>query len=294
MEDFIRQYFVAPILERSGYNAVNTLAYAAIALVSLYAIWRFMKGRGFDFSSKEFLYGTAAFVLFGSTARVLTDLSDSGLMAAAANAPGALGAVYGMVEQSRIFEYGYLTVTPGIYIVVAALFLLSIAVGLKLRRPMLPAYAGIALWLPCILLLLPFGAHYPYVALGVLLAAAGSAAAYFLLSKAAKMKLGLHEKLAIAGQALDGAATFVVIDVFAPAVGRGYFEQHVLSAGIGDATPLGYLLFFAVKVALASAIAYFISKEKMDRADKSLVLVVVAIMGFAPGIRDLLRMLAGT
>ena len=49
-----------------------------------------------------------------------------------------------------------------------------------------------------------------------------------------------------------------------------------------------------MKVALATAIVYFLGKEKMDARDKALVLIVVAIMGFAPGMRDLLRMLAGT
>ena len=70
--------------------------------------------------------------------------------------------------------------------------------------------------------------------------------------------------------------------------------RFVRSSGIGTATPLGFFLFFLVKIALASAIVYFIRKEKMDKSDLALVLLVVAIMGFAPGIRDALRMLCGT
>ena len=276
---FAEDYFVNPIFERTGYNLVNTVVYAAIALGALYLIWKFLKRKGFDFASKDFLYGVGAFVLFGSTARVLTDLSDAG---------HSLGVL------SPIFGYGYLTVTPGIYIVTAMLFLFSIAIGRAMKQPRFPVYAGLLLWLPCLLLLIPFMQNFGYFLLGTAIAAAGALVSYFLLKKFAKQELGLHEKLAILGQALDGAATFIVIDVFSKASGKGYFEQHVLSGGIGTATPLGFFLFFAVKVALATAIVYFLGKEKMDARDKALVLIVVAIMGFAPGMRDLLRMLAGT
>ena len=159
---------------------------------------------------------------------------------------------------------------------------------------MVVLYAGLMLWLPCALLLLPFVQYLPYFALAIGIAAAGWLAATWALERFGKRKLDLHEKLAIAGQALDGAATYVVIDIFGKMAGKQYFEQHVLSSGIGEATPLGFFLFFAVKVALASAIVYFLSKEKLSSHDRALVLAVVAIMGFAPGLRDLLRMLCGT
>ncbi len=294
MLELLQEYFINPIWERTGYNSINTLTYAAIALLSLYFIWRFLKKRGFDFASREFLYGIGAFVLFGSTCREVTDLSDAGAIAYAASWQGALGGIYSLLQSSGLFSYGYFTVTPGIYIVTAALFLLSIAIGKAMKNDFFPTYAGLALWLPCLLLLLPFMSYFYYVAVALLLASAGSLAAYAILQKYGKRHLHLHEKLAIAGQALDGAATYVVIDVFGKESGRSYFEQHVLSAGIGEATPLGFFLFFLVKLALATLIVHFLGKEKMDSKDKALVLLVVAIMGFAPGIRDLLRMLAGT
>jgi uncharacterized membrane protein len=294
MQDFVREYFVNPIFERTGYNAVNTLAYAAIALACLYAIWRLLQKAKFDFSSRDFLLAVAAFVLFGSTCRVLTDLSDSGSIASAAQWGGLLGQAYSAIGASGIFTYGYLTVTPGIYLVTAALFLASLASGIVMRKPCFAACAGLLLWLPCALFLLPFASHWWHFAIAILLAGIGSAACFFLLQKFWNIRLGLHEKLAIAGQALDGAATFVVIDVFSKETGKNYFEQHVLSSGIGTATPLGFFLFFLVKLSLATVIVYFLSKEKMDAKDRAFILIIVAVMGFAPGIRDALRMLAGT
>jgi len=294
MQNIVQEYFVNPIFERTGYNAVNTLAYASIAIICLYFIWRLLQKKKFDFSSNEFLLAIGAFVLFGSTCRVATDLSDAGALYAAASWSGALGGFYTMLHSSGIFMYGYLTVTPGIYIVTASLFLSSLALGIVMKNKRLPIYIGLALWLPCLLILLPFASHWYYAAVSLLLAALGSLFSFWLLRKFGKMKLGLHEKLAIFGQAFDGAATFVVIDIFAKEKGISYFEQHVLSAGIGTATPLGFGLFFLVKLSLATLIVYFLSKEGMSTRDRSFVLLIVAVMGFAPGIRDALRMLCGT
>ncbi|MFA6328305.1 MAG: DUF63 family protein [Candidatus Micrarchaeia archaeon] len=291
---FFEDYFISPIIGRTGYNAINTLAYAAIAIGALYLIWRFMSGRKYDFSSRGFLFAVAAFVLFGSTCRVLTDLSDAGAVAGMALAPGPLAPLYMALHTSGVFKYGFLTVTPGIYLVTAALFLLSLAISQAMKKEMFAAYAGFLLWLPICLLVLPFASHWWFVLLTLVVASAGAYAAFFALERLGKMKLSIYEKLAIGGQALDGAATFVVIDVFSKETGRDYFEQHVLSAGIGEATPLGFFLFFLIKIALAGAIVYFLRKEKMGKSDIALVLIVVAIMGFAPGIRDALRMLCGT
>ena len=290
----LEDYFISPIMDRTGYNAINTLVYAAIAIGALYLIWRFLKGKKFDFASKGFLYAVTAFVLFGSTCRVLTDLSDAGAVAGMAMSSSPLAPIYMSLLSSGIFKYGFLTVTPGIYIVTAALFLLSLAIAGAMKRLMFASYAGFLLWLPIFLLVLPFASQWVFAALCIALAAAGAYAAFFLLERLGKLKLTIYEKLAIGGQALDGAATFVVIDIFSKETGKDYFEQHVLSAGIGSATPLGFFRFFLIKIALASAIVYFLRKEKMDKSDVALVLLVVAIMGFAPGIRDALRMLCGT
>ncbi len=294
MREILQEHFINPIFERTGYNAINTLAYAAIALICLYFIWRLLRNASFDFSSRDFLLSVGAFVLFGSTCRVLTDLSDSGALASAALWGGIFGQAYSAISASGIFTYGYLTVTPGIYLVTAALFFSSLAIGIVMHKPLFSAYFGGALWIVCLLLLLPFASHWLHLAIVFLIAGTGSAFSLFLLRKARGIGIGLHEKLAVAGQALDGAATFVVIDIFSKENGTRYFEQHVLSAGIGTATPLGFFLFFLVKLSLATAIVYFLAKEKIAAKDRAFILLIVAVMGFAPGIRDVLRMLCGT
>ncbi|MEM4348503.1 MAG: DUF63 family protein [Candidatus Anstonellaceae archaeon] len=287
MEEFIQEYFLNPISERSGYNIVNTLTYAAIALISLYVIWKVLK-RKVDFSSSDFLFALGSFVLLGSTCRVLTDLADFGALAQAAAKEGIFGLIFQATQ--KIFAYGYLTVTPGIYLVIALVFLTSLWSARMLGNIRLAGYFGITAWSVCILLFLPFAKYWEYFILALLVASASSFAIFWLF----KRKLLLQERLAIFGQAVDGATTFVVIDIFAEYTGKRYFEQHVLSSAIGTATPFGFLLFLAVKVLLAALVVHTLHKESMDSNEKAFVLAVVAVMGFAPGIRDGLRMLAGT
>ncbi|MDD5172484.1 MAG: DUF63 family protein, partial [Candidatus ainarchaeum sp.] len=61
---------------------------------------------------------------------------------------------------------------------------------------------------------------------------------------------------------------------------------------IGDVTGT-YFSFYLLKVGLAFAAAYVLRKEKMDQEDKNYIALVLMIMGFAPGIRDVLRMMIG-
>jgi uncharacterized membrane protein len=95
--------------------------------------------------------------------------------------------------------------------------------------------------------------------------------------------------MVVAGQALDGAATFFVIDVFSKVSGVAYFEQHVLGGFIGGFFGT-FFVFYLLKVGIAFAAAHVLREEKMDAEDRNYVALILIIMGFAPGIRDVLRM----
>jgi len=98
----------------------------------------------------------------------------------------------------------------------------------------------------------------------------------------------------VAGQALDGAATFFVIDFFSEITGIQYFEQHVVGGFIG--TLFGtYFVFYLVKVAIAFLAVHVLKKEEgLDIEDMRFIALALMIMGFAPGIRDVLRMVVGS
>src|SRR5262249_53945355 len=161
------------------------------------------------------------------------------------------------VLDSHLWDYGYFTVTPGIYVLTAALLLASLAVLYKLGRTELLGHIGLVLWVPHLLLLAPF-MKYALYALPVLILAAIPAYAAWLYFKDRILAM------IVAGQALDGAATFFVIDIFSKVSGISYFEQHVLSSAIGEITGT-FFTFYLLKVCIAFAAAYVLQKEKMDQ-----------------------------
>ena len=98
------------------------------------------------------------------------------------------------------------------------------------------------------------------------------------------------------GQLCDGLATMVGIDWF------GYSEKHPLSDAviqIGDGLDIlgeGAWLFFLVKATLAGLIVWMFSQLRIESRQQHLrVLIVLAVMivGMAPGLRDIGRLILG-
>jgi hypothetical protein len=98
------------------------------------------------------------------------------------------------------------------------------------------------------------------------------------------------------GQLCDGLATMVGIDWF------GYSEKHPVSDSViqvGDKLELlgeGAWLFFIVKAAIVSLIIYMFAEMRIERNQRHLrVLIVLAVMivGMAPGLRDIGRLILG-
>ena len=157
MENFIYDYFIEPILSRTGYNIVNTLTYAIIAIVCLYLIFNFFKMRKIAIN-KSFIIATLCFVLLGSTVRVVTDSIDTGVFK-------PITSIHAFLLSSYVYDYGFLTVSPGIYVVIAFIFLLSVVVLSLINKLDELWKIGFALWLPHFLLILPFLTYIPFALL---------------------------------------------------------------------------------------------------------------------------------
>jgi len=277
LDNFINRYYLGPIWSHEGYNIVNTLTYALIAIAAVYLIFYVLKK--YVTIDKKFVYGVLSFVPFGATLRVVTDSIDTGVFK-------PVTPFHGWILDSHIYDYGYITVSPGIYILTAALLFVSIAILHRIKRMDLLWVVGTVLWLPNFLLLIPFMKYAAY-AIPIIVLAGIPAYLAFRYFK--------DEILAavVAGHALDGAATFFVIDVFSKMTGIQYGEQHVFASGIG-AIWGSYIPFYIIKIGVSFAAAYFVMKEKMPEDEKRYIALVLIIMGFAPGIRDVLRMMTGS
>ncbi len=295
--DFICTNFIAPLWDHAGYNPVNTLTYALIALVVAYAIYASFKRLGIKVD-RDFVISILPFIALGSTVRVVTDTIDTGVMQAAAlaNSGNPLGALYSAILVSHLFDYGYLTVTPGIYVVTGLLAIAAVLLfHVLLKRPaLLPAF-GLLLWIPNLLLLLPLLRYPQFAALILLLAGIGTALSFAIAAR----YWGLKDRLLgliIAAHALDGASTYVIVGLFPTLAGGSYFEQHVLSRAIGElfgtAFPVSYLPYLIVKLAFSTAAAVVLEKEEEGQA-RNFILLLLVIFGLAPGIRDVLRIAVG-
>lgn len=246
----IEDLLIGPIKQRIGYTFFNTALYSLIALWSIDQIYeRIFKGvRLGDWFFKTIL----VFVVFGSSFRVLVD--------------------------ARIVPYTFWSTSPGIYLVVATLFFLSILFFGE------DAYKVGAVFAVVPLLFLRI--RYPFAMIVPILMA-------LIPALMVKKKL----RWVVFAHGLDGAATFYAMDV----INKSslclhqhicYFEQHVLTRLIGQ-TFGTYFVFYLLKIVLAYVMTDYILNH-IEKGRANYYAVIIFLMGLAPGLRDILRLAGGT
>ena len=275
----IYKYFIYPMVSKTGYNLVNTVVYAIIAILSIYAIYRYILKKYGIKIDKYFIYGIISFVLFGSTKRVITDLVDSGVM-------GPISPLHAWILESHIYDYNFFNISPGIYIFVGLLFVVSLILFRKLNNVENLYKFGLVLWASQIIVLIPFmkyiiPAGLPIIALAIV----GGVIGYVVTRKNIAT-------LAVFSQSLDGAATFFSIDFGYMITGVRYFEQHVVSNGICAIFNTCFT-FYAIKMLMTILVAHIIEREGFDENEKHYIYSILIVIGLAPGFRDILRFVCG-
>ncbi len=283
---FFEDYFVNPVSMHSGYNIVNTAFYAVVAIAMSYALFKLFERLHVAIDWK-FFAGLLPFVLLGSTLRTITDSINYGIMDGYLGAP-FFGQLYQLIKASHLYDYGFLTVSPGIYLVTASIFLASfLALYFAKKLEWLP-YVGLGLWLPNLLVLAGMFRNFGYAALALAFWAVPTLLAYVL---AKKYKQSSFLVLPIAAQALDGAATFTMMDIYAKATGANIGTLALATTFLGS-LGAGYLVFFAAKVLIAAAVVYLLAKEKgLKENERNYIALLVTVAGLAPGLHDLLQLL---
>lgn len=273
VEEFVFQNYCRPILDYSGYNFINTLTYGAILLaVAFFVFLPVLRKLGIKFDYR-FALAVLAFVLFGSTFRILEDLKV-------------------LPRSCSPLEFSFYTISPGVYILIG---LITFAVVLATHW--LSKKSGIAHYKILGASGLIFAAPFVYfsiinfknplfffliIALTLILAIIAFFAARHFKKEFAADNLNL---IAVAGQALDGTATFVATQLLSCG------EQHPVSNAILGFFPIGFIL---IKIALAFLIVYYIDKEVMDANTRVFLKIVIMVLGFAPGLRDTFTVGVGT
>jgi len=285
-------FFAKRIAEQGQYNPVEYIVYGAIMLfLAFFVIFPLLHKRGIKFDSK-FLLALLPYILFGSALRVLEDMVI-------------------LPSSWNPLEFAYYLVTPGIWLLIAAVTILGLAISILLAKRFKVSFhktfaaIGLILALP----LLAFELLYFSAWTGVL---AVLALSFFMLPVTwiflqltapiitfiAKIfgkvfdslawKNLLRQKInlmAVFSQALDGSATLVATQFFFCG------EQHPLSGYLLELFPLSFVF---AKVALVLVIIHYVDKEIKNENLRGFIKIVVAILGFATGLRDILTLGVGT
>ncbi len=259
IKNILQHYFLEPVRLGTGYNLVNTLAYAVLFVVALFLLYRVFKRQKIKID-RHFLLGVVPYIVLGSVLRVLRDAQ---------------------ILKSALF------VTPLIYFVTAFLALVALFMSRLIETKRMKYYkiwfgAGVALALIAISFLRLANLH----ALSLILAMTF----IWLFVAAAIRKIFNPRILSIENSALllvhifDATSTFVSLEFF------GYAEQHVLSSAVISA--LGPAGMYILKIPVVLIALYFVDKEK-DADMRNIIKLAVLVLGLGPGLRNTLRLAMG-
>ena len=283
ISEFIYKYYIDPVKYGEPYNVVETLTYAIILIICVYLLYRWMSKStwlsdiGLTIDS-SFVLATLPYVILGGVLRVIQDT----------------GMITGDLQ--------FLIVTPPIYFVlffftVGMIFLSRYLKIQGLIKNFYAFYAGAGCMavLIVVLVLAAWGITHTRIDLFILciipLMAVTATAALWVFIRYVLKWTYVSDPLylvLIFGHMLDASATSYGID-FHPTV--HYIEQHVVGSSLINMTGTAFVMFPLKLVVLFPAIYIMqLYRKEANPAFWHLVLLAMIVVGFAPGIRDMTRM----
>lgn len=276
ISEFIYKYYIDPIRYGQAYNVVDTLTYAIILILSVFLIYRWLKNAGIAID-RPFVLATIPYIVLGGVLRVVQDT--------------------GMITS----DLQYLLITPLIYFLLffftaGSLFLSRYLQMKKVVPDFIRLYAGIgaAAALIVTLVLFWYGFTHTRVAFDVLtiiplMAIVATAAVWGFMRYVLKWTYAsdpLYVVL-IFGHMLDASATSFGIDLH-PMV---YVEQHVVGSNLIALTGTGFVMF-PLKLCVLFPAVYVLQLYRKEAESNlwHLILLAMIVVGLAPGIRDMMRM----
>ncbi|NYT20083.1 MAG: DUF63 family protein [Methanosarcinales archaeon] len=272
---FVNEYYLDPIFQDSGYNPVNTITWALILGICVFAVAKLLDKWNVKVDER-FVFSIVPFVLAGSSLRVL--------------------------EDAGVFEppLSYLFITPNIYFVV----FIGTVICLLFSRWLYSSgrvtdwnrsFALLGLgWfaLNIIALLVVEDIERPFSLVAILSSGTLFAGAiYFLLEKVGWPYINDRLNLAIIwAHLLDASSTFIGVDTL------GYYEKHVVPAYLIDLTGTA-LVMYPLKLAIFLPVIYILDTQFMadeeSRNLRTFVKMVIIILGLSPACRNTIRMALG-
>ena len=327
-DNFIWKYFWGPIvadaegvylaehngvIAHAGYNTVNTATYALLTIAVLYVAYDSMKGKTSEHDIEKFFFALFPLIIYGSVARVL---EDAGLflslpLQAMFISPLIYIQMFALfllvVFSSRMLEKGRHFFLPSAIAIVSSslcVFLLSSSLSATASTAYLAISSLVFIFLSSrlrgwekqsflfSLFLLSLSIYFTVnIALQpgmntrplIILESLSLPAVLSVILLSFRMFREPFNSLAVFSQMLDATATYIGISSF------NYYEKHVLPSFLMDAS--GPWIMIPIKFVIAVLIVYAVRDE--EKWIRDVLLMLVIILGLAPGTRDMLRIALG-
>jgi uncharacterized membrane protein len=283
ISEFIYKYYIDPIRYGQPYNVVDTLTYAVILVLGVYIFYRWLMSSRYLNRVRltvdtAFILATLPYVVLGGVLRVVQDT----------------GIIQGDIQ--------FLLVTPLIYFVLFFFTLGMIffsrylqAQGVVKNFLSLYAFAGTMSVFTVVLFLAAYGITTTRIDLFILfiiplMAVIATALLWAFMRYVLSWKYVDHPLYItlIFSHMLDASATSYGIDLH-PAL--RYVEQHVIGSNLIEWTHTAFVMFPLKLVVLFPAIYVLeMYRKEADPDFWHLVVLAMIVVGLAPGIRDMTRM----
>jgi len=253
MENFIRQYFIDPIYQHSGYNTFNTIVYGLSLGFAIILLERAMTRRKIEID-RDFLIGVTPFIVFAALVRSLVD--------------------------AGIFPTSFFTVTPGIFFTTLVLYIGVFILGkiftrrFNMKHSNFMLVAGLAMLAYPLLSVLKIRPLFEILLIFLFF----SAATIFLISMSKFSHLKNNWIYAIfTAHYLDASSTFVGVDFY------GFFEEYAFENYLMQLAGTA-LIIFPLKIAVLLLVVYTIQKTMDD--NREFWYFAVMLLGLAAGLRN--------
>lgn len=257
LTQFFNNYFVQGWSAPESYNLFDTLAYAVLAIILVYWSYELLKKRvTFDYKTG---LQVIPFIVLGSFVRVFAD--------------------------SGVYPRFFWTVTPGVWIIFFALAVICLLLDAKFKTK------GKFLTITPLLLIIPHlffieGIVNPTAIVYFIIFYALSLLPFYLLRDKFKLLTNHFNQLCIVAHMFDATSSFVNVDFF------NYVEIHVLGGFFSNLFGGTGFVMYPLKLIVLLPVLAYIDTEKEENL-KNYLKLVICVLGFGPGIRNLITVLLG-
>jgi uncharacterized membrane protein len=243
--ELLNKYFILPFNGIYEYNLVNTITYGLFAFLGIYFIKYFIKHKKIKLDI-IFVRNLVPYIIFGALMRSYVDK--------------------GLIEKT------FFTVSPGLYLTLASLFMIGLLFG-KLKE------LGLLLLISFLLI---YGISFSIKSYLIFILVLTIFASKLLLSWTKSLNFSKISNYALTAQLFDALNTGFILLFF------GGFEKHVIPRAVIDffGTPLA---FIPAKLIIIIPVIYYLNGDKSKLS--KLIIISIFVLGLAQGLRNLINVL---